>query len=91
MANIWNTIFFNPVLNILVLLYHYLGDNLGLAILAIALVVRLALIPLTRRQTEMTKKMANMRPELEKLQKKYANNKEKLSQEQVKAISKNGI
>lgn len=90
MANIWNTIFFNPVLNIVVLFYHYLGDNLGLAILAIALVVRLALIPLTRRQTEMTKKMANMRPELEKLQKKYANNKEKLSQEQVKLYQRMG-
>ncbi len=90
MANIWNTIFFNPVLNTVVLLYHYLGDNLGLAILAIALIVRLALIPLTRRQTEMTKKMANMRPELEKLQKQYANNKEKLSQEQVKLYQRMG-
>lgn len=90
MANIWNTIFFNPVLNTVVLLYHYLGDNLGLAILAIALIVRLALIPLTRRQTEMTRKMANMRPELEKLQKQYANNKEKLSQEQVKLYQRMG-
>jgi YidC/Oxa1 family membrane protein insertase len=38
----------------------------------------------------MTKKMANMRPELEKLQKQYANNKEKLSQEQVKLYRKMG-
>jgi YidC/Oxa1 family membrane protein insertase len=90
LATIWNTILFNPVLNIVVLLYHYLGENLGLAILAIALLVRLLLIPLTKRQTEMTKKMANMRPELEKLQKQYANNKEKLSQEQVKLYRRMG-
>lgn len=90
LATIWNTILFNPVLNIVVLLYHYLGDSLGLAILAIAFVVRMLLIPLTRRQTEMTKKMANMKPELDKLQKKYANNKEKLSQEQVKLYKRMG-
>ena len=89
-ATIWNTILFNPILNVVVILYHYLGDNFGLAILVIALIVRLLLIPLTKRQTDMTKKMANMKPQLEKLQKQYANNKEKLSQEQVKLYREMG-
>lgn len=90
LSTLWNTILFNPVLNIVVLLYHLLGDNLGLAILVIAVTSRLLLTPLVKRQTEMTKKMANMKPELEKLQKQYANNKEKLSQEQVKLYKKVG-
>ena len=89
-ATIWNTVLFNPVLNVLILLYHYLGENLGLAILAIAIIVRILLIPLVKKQTEMTKKMANLKPELDKLQKKYANNKEKLSQEQVKLYKRVG-
>lgn len=70
--------------------YHLFGDNLGLAIIAIAIILRLILIPFTRSQTNMTKKMSSLRPQLEELQKKYANNKEKLSQEQVKLYKKVG-
>lgn len=90
LSTIWNTLLFNPILNIVIVLYHYLGDNLGLAILAIAVIVRILLTPLLKKQTEMTKKMANLKPELDKLQKQYANNKEKLSQEQVKLYKRVG-
>lgn len=90
LANIWNTVLFYPILNTMMVLYHFLGDNLGLAILAIAVITRLAMIPLVRRQTEMTRKMGSLKPELEKLNKQYANNKEKLSQEQMKLYKKVG-
>ncbi|MCD4756097.1 YidC/Oxa1 family membrane protein insertase [bacterium] len=72
------------------ILYHLLWDNLGLAIIVIASISRLALIPLTRNQTEMTRKMASLKPELDKLQKKYANNSKKLSEEQMKLYKKEG-
>lgn len=38
----------------------------------------------------MTKKMASLKPELDQLQKKYANNQEKLAQEQMKLYKKVG-
>lgn len=57
---------------------------MGLAIIVIAIIFRLLLLPLMKRQNEMMKKMSSLKPQLEALQKKYANNKEKLSQEQVK-------
>jgi YidC/Oxa1 family membrane protein insertase len=63
---------------------------LGLAIIAIAIISRLALIPLSKTQIEMSKKMAKLKPELDKLQKKYKNNPEKLSQEQMKLYKKVG-
>ena len=90
LATIWNTIFFNPLLNLMILLYDFLGNNLGLAILGIAVIGRLVMIPLVKKQTAMTKKMASLKPELDKIQKKYADNKEKLSQEQVKLYKKTG-
>lgn len=90
LTTIWNTIFFHPILNVMILLYHFLGDNLGWAILGIAVIARILMIPLVKRQTEMTKKMSSLRPELEKLNKKYANNKEKLTQEQMKLYKKVG-
>jgi YidC/Oxa1 family membrane protein insertase len=90
LGNIWNTILTLPILNLMAALYHLLWDNLGLAIIVIAIISRLALIPLTKKQTEMTAKMASLKPELDKLQKKYANNKEKLSEEQMKLYKKVG-
>jgi YidC/Oxa1 family membrane protein insertase len=89
-ATIWETIFFNPLLNLMILLYDFFGNNLGLAILGIAVIARLIMIPLTKKQTTMTKKMASLKPELDKLQKKYGENKEKLAQEQVKLYKKVG-
>jgi YidC/Oxa1 family membrane protein insertase len=89
-GNIFNTILFYPFLNVLLAIYHILGDNLGLAIILFAIVVRLALIPLTKKQTDMTKKMSTLQPELAKLQKKYANNQQKLSEEQMKLYKKVG-
>jgi len=90
LGEIWSTIVSNPILNLMILMYHFLGDNLGLAILGIATIVRLSLIPLVKRQTNMTKKMASLKPELDKLQKKYGNNKKKLGEEQVKLYRKVG-
>ncbi len=90
MIDIWNTIFYYPVLNIVVLAYHLLWDNLGLAIIAIAILFRLILLPFMKRQTEMTKKMAALKPQLQELQTKYKNNPQKLSQEQMKLYQKVG-
>lgn len=74
----------------MVVLYHVLFSNLGLSIIAIAIISRLALIPLSKTQIEMSKKMTKLKPELDKLQKKYKNNPEKLSQEQMKLYKKVG-
>jgi YidC/Oxa1 family membrane protein insertase len=89
-GTIWNTIFYYPVLNLLIVFYNVLFDNLGLAIIVMAILFRLLLLPLMKRQTEMTKKMSSIKPEMDKLQKKYKNNPEKLSQEQIKLYKKVG-
>ncbi len=89
-TTIWNTVLYYPILNLMVSFYHLFGDNLGWAIIAIAIILRLILIPFTKSQANMTKKMSSLKPQLEELQKKYANNKEKLSQEQVKLYKKVG-
>ena len=89
-ATIWETVFTHPFLNLMILFYHFFGDNLGLAILGIAVIARLLMIPLVKKQTKMTKQMAMLKPELDKLQKKYGNDKEKLAQEQVKLYRRIG-
>jgi YidC/Oxa1 family membrane protein insertase len=71
-------------MNILLVLYALFGDNLGLAVIAIAILARLVLLPSTKKQTLMTRKMADLKPRLEVLQKKYKNNQEQLAKEQMK-------
>ena len=90
LSTIWNTVLTYPILNLMAVLYHLLWDNLGLAIIFIAVISRLILIPFTKKQTEMTRKMASLKPELDKLQKKYANNSKKLSEEQMKLYKRVG-
>jgi YidC/Oxa1 family membrane protein insertase len=89
-STIWNNVIYYPVLNLLIVFYDLLFENLGLAIIVIAILIRLILIPLMKRQTEMTKKMSSLKPQIDALQKKYKNNPEKLSQEQIKLYKKVG-
>jgi YidC/Oxa1 family membrane protein insertase len=89
-STIWNNVIYFPVLNLLIVFYDLLFENLGLAIIVIAILIRLILIPLMKRQTEMTKKMSSLKPQIDALQKKYKNNPEKLSEEQIKLYKKVG-
>jgi len=87
---VWNNFLFYPVLNLLLSLYHFFGDNLGWAVVVIAVLVRLLLIRSTKKQMTMTKTMATLKPKLDALNKKYANNKELLAKEQIKLYKKSG-
>jgi YidC/Oxa1 family membrane protein insertase len=87
---VWNNFLFYPVLNILISLYHFFGDNLGWAVIVLAILVRLLLIRSTKKQMTMTKTMSTLKPKLEKLNKKYANNKELLAKEQIKLYKETG-
>ena len=86
----WNEVLYRPSLNLIIFLYSILWNNLGLAIIVIAIIFRLLILPFIKKQTEMTKKMAALGPQLKELQKKYKNNPEKLSMEQLKLYRKVG-
>lgn len=81
--SIWKNLLFYPFLNILLVLYAITGGSLGWAVIIIATLIRLALIPMTRRQYELTAKMAKLKPEIEKLQKKHKGNKEAFAKAQM--------
>ncbi len=58
--------------------------NYGLAIIMLTLVVKLAMFPLTRMQSKSMKAMQEIQPMVKELQKKYANDKEKMNMEVAK-------
>lgn len=91
MTELWNTIILEPVLNSLIALCTMLGGSFGLAIIVLTVVVRVALFPLTVRQTQSTKAMQTLQPKIQELQKKYGKNQQKLQQEMMKLYKEAGI
>ena len=80
-----------PLANILLLFYNLLGQSTVLAIAALTVLINLLLLPLTLKQQKSARKTQEMQPEIEKLKKKYGNDKERLSQEQMKMYKERGI
>jgi len=89
--DLWNLIIFDPVLNVLIALSHILFSSFGLAIIALTIIVRLILWPLTKRQLASTKALQTMQPKIQELQRKYGKNKQKLQQEMGKLYREAGI
>jgi len=89
--NIFTTLLIQPLANGLILFYRLLGENMGLAILGFGLFLRIILNPLTKPYMESMKKMKGFAPQLDKLKKKYKNDKMKLAQAQSEFYRQKGI
>lgn len=82
--DIFTILFYQPIYNIIVYFYHLLGDNLGLSIIAIGIVSRLVLLPISLRQIKLAESSKELSDKLNKIKKKYKNNKEKQQEEMLK-------
>lgn len=92
----FNSVFVFPILNLLVLLYKAflflkLPGSLGFAIIGLTALIRLLFQPFYKQQIEMTKKMHELKPHLDKLSEKHKDNKKALQEEQLKLYQKAGI
>lgn len=95
-GEILETIFIWPILNLLIGFYNlflfiHLPWTLGFAIIALTVLVRMILWPLTRTQLESAKKLTALRPHLETVRKKHGHDKTRLQQEQVKLYKEHGV
>lgn len=72
-------------------LYGLLGNSYFLTIVIVTLILRLIQVypDIKSRQTQ--QKQAALQPEIDKLKKKYADNPQKLNQEQQKLMKENGV
>jgi YidC/Oxa1 family membrane protein insertase len=80
-----------PLANVILLLYNLLGQQTVLAITALTILLNLILFPLTQGQQKSAARMQELQPELQKLQKKYGNDKERMQQEQMKLYKEMGV
>lgn len=90
MGNIFGTLILRPFGLIILQIYKLVGSY-GLAIILFALLIKLVLIPLAIKGKKNMIQMNALQPELTNLQKKYANNREKLGIETQKLYEKHHI
>lgn len=84
------TIFFEPIFNALIWLYHVTGD-FGIAIILITLAVRLLVAPFSAKAFKAQRRMQALQPELKKLQEKHKDDREALAKEMMAFYQKEGV
>ena len=79
------------MINSLVLLYFVFFSNFGLAIIVFTVIVRMALIPLTVKQSKQMKAMSSLQPKIQEIQNKYKGDRQKITRETTKLWKEQGV
>jgi YidC/Oxa1 family membrane protein insertase len=85
------TIPYNIILQSLLFLYNNLFQNMGLAIIALTLIIRALMVPLTLPATKAQKKMMDLKPHLDELKETHKDDKQKLQEAQLKLYQEHGV
>ena len=89
--NPWETIILQPMINVLIMISHYLADSFGFAIIALTIIVNLAMLTFTLKQMHATKAMQDIQPKLAELQKKFGKDRQQMAQEQMRLYKEAGM
>jgi YidC/Oxa1 family membrane protein insertase len=85
---------FQWLIDLLVLLlraFHFIAQDWGLAIIGLVVLVRLLLHPITKKSQISMMRMAKLGPEMERIRKKYGDNKEEMSRAMMEFHKQQGI
>lgn len=81
MSNLFYTILYQPLLNILVFFYNIIpGHDIGAAIILLTVLIRLVLWPLMGKSIKGQKAMQSLQPKIQALKEQYKGDKQKLAQ-----------
>lgn len=94
--DIFNTILFGPIVNLLVLIYHSLNaihvpGALGFSIIILTVLIRLVVWPFMATQLKSAKKMADLKPHLDGLKTKHKGDKQALAAAQMALYKEHGV
>lgn len=89
----WDLFIVTPLTNLLLWIYGLSGNSFGLAIILFTILIRLVTWPLTAQQLKGAQAMQELQKDKEwqAIQKKYAKDREKLAQEQMRLYKERGI
>lgn len=77
LTNLYNTILFEPVFNLLMFLYQLMpAQDMGLAVILLTMIVKALLLPIDMKALRSQKALQEMQPKIDEIQKKYKDDKE---------------
>lgn len=92
MLNIYNAVFFDPLLNGLVLLVNNIPyHDMGFAIIILTIVVRFIILPFTHKATVTQVKMKKLEPALKEIKEKNKNNSQEQAKKTMELYKQHGI
>jgi YidC/Oxa1 family membrane protein insertase len=77
--------------SVLVFFHDHVGLSWGMSIIALTIVVRAVLVPLTLKQFKSMQAMQRLAPEIKELQAKYKDDRQRLNQEMMKFYRENNV
>lgn len=88
MNSLWITIFYQPIYNLLVFFVSiFPGNDIGLAVIAVTILIKIIIYPLTKRSIKSQILLKAFAPKLKEIQEQYKNDK-KLQAEKTFALYK---
>lgn len=91
MGDFLHTIFYVPIESSLMFFYHLSGDNIGIAIIILTLIIRIILVPLTIPSLRSAQKMKDLKKPLDEIKARYKSDPKRLQEEQLKLYKEHGI
>ncbi|OEH91986.1 YidC family membrane integrase SpoIIIJ [Bacillus solimangrovi] len=92
---IWNQYFVYPLSWLITYVANMFNESYGLSIIIVTILIRLVLLPLMIKQTQSSKAMQQIQPELQELRKKYSSKdkktQQKLQEETMKLFQSHGV
>jgi YidC/Oxa1 family membrane protein insertase len=88
----FETFFYQPILNLLIFLYNIVpGHDLGIAIILLTIIVKFALLPLTKKQLQSQKALQELQPKIDEIKKKYKDKKEEMGKAMMDVYKNNKV
>lgn len=88
----FDTFFYQPVLNLMVFIYNIVpGHDLGVTIILLTIVIKVILLPLSKKSIKSQKALQDLQPKMEEIKKKYADKKEEMSKAMMLLYKENKV
>ncbi len=81
---LFHTLLYQPIFNLLVFLYNVIpGGDIGFAIIALTILIKVALWPLMHSSLKSQKALQEIQPKIEELKEKHKDDREALAKEMM--------
>jgi len=88
----FDTFFYQPIFNLMVVIYNLVpGHDLGITIILLTIVIKIVLLPLSKKAIKSQKDLQNLQPKMEDIKKKYADKKEEMSKAMMMLYKENKV